>query len=433
MSRAALALALVATTATARAQSTRYPPEPVDADREAEEYSAFWERALEPGRGRYDTLVTRARRSIDGRTPADLADARELLDAAIAILPDVPDAHFLRGWAHELAGDWAACADDYAAAAAADPDFVPSPNPRTRGGLADGQGACLARAGRFEDAEVVLSAAAAAGNAPAGLWHRLAEVDMALGRLDDAITATDNALAAARSSEIAAIHWLRAMVFDRARRLGDAADAAAAALTIDPSLSRALSPALPPAPAEDAFYLAGIALAARSDGHPVAYPERALLYFREYVARAGKGPWHKRAEEHVAELAAFDLAGLLARPGARQGTTALDLATIGKAVRKDVFGLSRCLAATPRAVAEVRIVLHGPAAPPPKQGQPVVLTARPPPAGATAKIVAQVGEPADAKDLAAATTCLEKAAGKLKVARLERGTWLQLTVPVVDR
>jgi tetratricopeptide (TPR) repeat protein len=435
---ARLAVALAAAVAVgiagaggAAAQSTRYPPEPFDADKAAAERSDFWERALEPDRGRYDVLLARARRLIDARTPQDLAAAIEQIDQAIALLPDVADGHYLRGWAHELLLDWAACADDYGAAATRDPAFELSPNPRTRGGLADGLGVCLSRAGRFEEAEEVLAQATAAGGGNAGLWLRLAEVDMALGRLDDAISALAAALKLARSTDVGVIHWYRAMAFDRARRPADAEEAAAAALVIDSTLRRVLDPALPSAPPEDQLYLAGIALAAHTAAY-AARPEHALLYFREYVERARKSPWRKRAEEHIAELQKVDPIDALGRPGGWTGTVAYEAARV-KPMRKDLVALAACMKDTPRVVAEVRIVLHGPPAPPPKRGQPIILTGRPPAAGATAKILAQVGEQATAADLGAATKCLEQAAGKLKGSKLERGRWVQLTLPVIYR
>jgi hypothetical protein len=92
------------------------------------------------------------------------------------------------------------------------------------------------------------------------------------------------------------------------------------------------------------------------------------------------------------------------------------------------------MADVPRSVAEVRVVLHGPAAKP-KRGQPVVLVPRPPPAGASAKLVATVQGVAapSAAETDAAVKFLKTAAGKLKLARLEKGTWLQLTFPVIAR
>jgi tetratricopeptide (TPR) repeat protein len=423
--RLAALVVLAATAATAAAQSTRYPPEPIDADKEAEEHSDFWERALEPDRGRYDVVLARARRLIDARTPKDLADAATVLGEAITLLPNAPDAYFLRGWAHELAAQWAACADDYVAAADRDPSFVPAPNPRTRGGLADAQGVCLARAGRFDEAETILSQVTAAGGADAGVWMRLGEVDMALGRLDDAIAALDAALKVARAPEIPAIRWLRAMALDRARKPAAAIDEAAAAKDADPTLGRLINPALPSAPAEDYYYAVGIGYSAKGS------PERALLYFREFVKQAPKSQWRKRADEHVATLAAIDPTDALGRAGARQGTSTIQTAAIAKAWRKDLAALARCLKDTPEVVAEVRVVIHGPPAPPAKRGAPVVLLPKPPAAGAKAKSVGQLG--ATAGDPVAAVKCVETAAGKLKLPRLEKGTWVQLQFPVIYR
>jgi tetratricopeptide (TPR) repeat protein len=413
--------------------STRYPPEPYDADKEAEEHSDFWERALTPDRGRYDQLLVAAKRLMDGRTPKDLTDAGDQLALAIDLLPDAPDAYYLRGWAREQAQDWAGCADDYNAAAARDPDFEPAPNPRTRGGLADGQGVCLARSGKFDEAEEVLSAATATGTATAALWLRLGEVDMALGRLDDAITALDAALRVARSAELAPIHWLRAVAFDRARQPGDAEDAAQTALKADLNLSWVLNRQLPSAPPEDFFYIAGLAYETGVDTRP-AQPERALLYYRTYVEKAAKSPWKKRAAEHVAALEPFDPASALTRAGAKQGTSTLDAAAIGKALKKDLAGLGKCMADVPQSVAEVKVVVHGAPARA-KRGAPVVLAPKPPTAGVVVRMLAQVAGVAapTTAETQAAVKCLETAAGKLRLAKLEKGTWVQLTFPVIGR
>lgn len=431
-------VAVVALAATAVAGpgsgSSRYPPDPVDADKEADEYSDFWERALVPDRGRYDQLLEQAKRLVDARTPKELTDAVDLLTTAIEMLPDQPDALYLRGWAHELQSDWAGCADDYVAAAAIDPDFELQPNPRNgRGPLADGEGVCLARDGRLEDAEALLAQAAETGAAPANLWLHLGEVDMALGRLDDAITALDGGLRIARSGELPGIYWLRAVAFDRARQPTDAIDAAESALKSDLQMGWVLNRQFPNVPPEDFFYIAGLAFETNLDTRP-AMPEKALLYYREFAERAPQSPWKKRAKEHIDALAGFQPADALSRTGAKQGTSTLDVPTIKKALGKSMANLASCMADVPRSVAEVRIVLHGAPAKP-KRGQPVILVPKPPAAGATARInstvqgiVGPTGAQTDA-----AVKCLQTAAGKLKLGKLEKGTWLQLTFPVIAR
>jgi len=434
---APIVLAALAATATAgpgSGSASRYPPDPVDADKEADEYSDFWERALVPDRGRYDQILEQAQRLVDARTPKELTDAVELLTGAIDMLPDQPDAHYLRGWAHELQQDWAGCADDYVATTAIDPDFELQPNPRNgRGPLADGEGVCLARAGRLEEAEAVLAQAAETGTAPANLWLHLGEVDMALGRLDDAITALEGGMRIARSTELPGIHWLRAVAFDRARQPSDAIEAAETALKSDLGMSWVLNRAFPNVPPEDFFYVAGLAYETNLDTRP-AQPERALLYYREFAERAASSPWKKRAKEHIDALAGFQSTDALTRPNAKQGTSTLDAAAIKKSLGKAINNLASCMADVPRSVAEVRIVLHGPAAKP-KRGQPVVLVPRPPTAGASAKLVATVqGVTApSAADTDAAVKCLQTAAGKLKLGKLDKGTWLQLTFPVIAR
>ena len=421
----------------AAAQSERYPPEPADADKEAEEHSDFWERALEPGRGRYDELLARSRRLLDARTPKELKQASDLLTTAIGLVPGAPDAYYLRGWAREQLEDWAGCATDYQATRDRNPRFKPAPNPRNRGDLADGLGVCLARAGRYEEAATTLAQVTAAGDTDATVWIRLGEVYMALGRLDESIAALDRAVDKAlekpRGNEIATARWWRALALDRARRPPAALDAgdditeAQAALRADPTLSRILNPTVPSAPPEDIHYLAGLAYDARREG------ERALLYYREFLRQGLKNMWRKRAQEHVARLRKLDVTEMMSRPTVVQGTSALTPAQLAKALRKDVTALGKCMKGAPQAVAEVRIVVVGPPAPPPKKGAPIVVSSRPPPAGATAKLVQQVGTPATSKVVDVALECLNRAGAKLKPPKLARGTWLQLTLPVISR
>jgi tetratricopeptide (TPR) repeat protein len=370
----------------------------------------------------------------------DLAQAAEILDHAIELLPEAPDAYFLRGWVHELEGNWPACADDYAAAAERDPDFEPVPNPRFRGPLADGLGACLARAGRFEDAEVALTQYTATGEASSGVWFRLGEVYMALGRLDDALAALDRAADKARGTDIAPVRWLRATALDRARRPAAAADEAAGALRIDPQRLRipGASPAQPSAPAEDTFYHAAIAhLASSPEDRDTrvpalpALPERAVLYLREYVRVATNPAWKKRGEEQLAALRELEPADALTRPGAKLGTTRLDAATIARALRKDLARLSTCLDRVPQLAVEVRVVIHGP---PPRSGKANAIADRNrPPAGAWPRALAQVGLVPPTADQTAAHACIQDAARKLKVPKLERGAWVQLVFPVISR
>jgi tetratricopeptide (TPR) repeat protein len=440
--RALLAAAALASAAgTAAAQSDRYPPDPVDADREAEERSEYWERALEPHRGRYDTELAQARAKLGGRSPMDLAQAARILDKAIELLPSAPDAYFLRGWVHELASDWARCADDYVAAAARDPDFVPDPNPRFRGPLADGLGTCLARAGRFEEAEAALVPYTATGEASSAIWLRLGEVYMALGRLDDALAALDRAADKARGNDIAPVRWLRATTLDRARRPAAAAEEAAAALRMDTQRQRVpgTSPASPTAPPEDAHYHAAIAYLASSPEEKEArlpalpaQPERAVLHLREYLRVAANPAWRKRAEEQLAAQKELEPADALGRPGAKLGATKLDAPAIGRTLRKDLAQLAPCLAKAPQLVAEVRVVIHGPA---PRAGKKdsVVADRNRPPAGAWARVIAQVGAAPAGPDQVAALECLQAGAKKLKLPKLERGGWVQLVFPVIAR
>jgi tetratricopeptide (TPR) repeat protein len=452
--RVAIVLALVA--GTAAAQNDRYPAEPEDKDKEAEGRSDFWERALEPARGSYDQLLAQARRLVDARTPLDRKQAIELLDAAIAKLPSAPDAYFLRGWAHENAEDWAKCADDYVAAHARDPDYALPATPRKLGGLLHAMGVCLARADRLEEAESALAQLAASGkdSNAADTWLRLGEVYMAQGRLDDAITALTRAIDNMPNGDLVkTIRWLRAVAYDRARLPKAAAEDAAEAAKTDPSMIRALSPILPYVPAEERYYVAGIAADARvldAQGNVTRaeMPERALINFREYLRRAPESRWRRRAEEHVAALRDYDPTRVFGeRRNAISGSAAIAVDKARAVVRRELPALERCMKDVPAVVLEVTVTIVGAAAKPSKakpkpKRKPVandeIILWSPypydrgfgvmPQAGVTTRVI----EGSDDAASAGAQKCVQQAAAGIKL-KLERGTYTRWTFPVLLR
>ncbi len=106
--RAALLLGLIASTASA--QSKRYPADPIDKDREAEQKSKLWDNATNPRTKPYEELVEQGRRAISDRTE----DAYQL---AVTTLGEA-SAYALRGTAHMELRNWTECAKDLEAAAA---------------------------------------------------------------------------------------------------------------------------------------------------------------------------------------------------------------------------------------------------------------------------------------------------------------------------
>ena len=111
----AFALLLIATTA--HAQSTRYPPRPIDKDQEKTDHSSLWEAATNPSQEPYQALIAQAKQGIESRSSDQLVASVQLLDQAVALLPHSPDAYRWRGEAQFYLSEWAKCADDLHAAA----------------------------------------------------------------------------------------------------------------------------------------------------------------------------------------------------------------------------------------------------------------------------------------------------------------------------
>ena len=114
--RAALLLGLIASTASA--QSKRYPADPIDKDREAEQKSKLWDNATNPRTKPYEELVEQGRRAISDRTEDAYQLAVTTLGEAIKLQPGEAIAYALRGTAHMELRNWTECAKDLEAAAA---------------------------------------------------------------------------------------------------------------------------------------------------------------------------------------------------------------------------------------------------------------------------------------------------------------------------
>jgi len=437
-SLALVVAALAAVAAPAAAQSTRYPPPPVDVDAEREAYSAFWENAIEPGLDQYGDLLGRATKLLGRRTDDARATAIDLLTQATELLPGRSDAWAWLGLAREQDGDLRACRTALERAWSIDPAWSAAPRP-----LALALGTCRSRAGELDGAAEVLERMVARGDDSVEAMWRLGEVYMALGRLDDARAVLDVALDGS-PAQTAYVHagWALAVAADRARDPEATRAAGEIALRLDPQL---VYVAQPPggfiAPTERDYYLMVASEIADQ-------PHRALLHARNYlagVAHVDDAAWAPRAREHERALRTFATADETT-PG---GTDPPEASVARAAVRKVDADLRACVKKSPHLLLSVTVVSLGPpadrkpAAPPPSprgrgRGRgPVKLPVRPPPAvqAPPAGVTVTVDENSRRDDAAtAATACVEKAASALVVpAPKTPGTWASVTFPVIAR
>jgi tetratricopeptide (TPR) repeat protein len=333
------------------AQSTRYPPQPTDPDREAERHSKVWEDALDPERTPYQQLVRDARLMTENRAQPDVPGAIEKLDQATTLLPRRPEAYALRGGLELARKQWQACAQDLAAAEDRSPPDETGERTARRVQL----GICQARAGRPTDAETTLARAASAHNAMGDAWMRLGEVRIVLGKLDEAIGALHTATELGDPPTSTLAHFLLAVAFDRARLPGEAEAQVHEALRFDPTFNKIDSPTYPLLGPGEREYMLGLA-----HRYGQQRPEYALLYFRRFVALAPDSPWRRRAEEHVKELSATELPQTLER---RSGTAALDIDAARVALARVMPQLRACAAKLPTTALEVVVTKDGPRSP----------------------------------------------------------------------
>ena len=378
-------LALLLAAAPARAQSRRYPPEPVDRDEEQAQRSDLWEAAANPQRTPYGKLIFEAEQLMRDGTTAGALEAVKRLDEAVKLLPDEPKAYRLRGEADLRLKDWPRCAEDLASAwareTAADArdegrGDARGKGPEARGGRGGrgGRGAtrpprdaldpkqanelrrklgtCQARAGKLADAERTLAEAAVTGNATGEIWVRLGEVRIAMGKLEEAIAALESATEQSDAPP-ALIRWLLAGAYDRARRPAESIEAARKAYDLDRSFSTLRAEQLPLLGAGEPEYLQGLAYLAKDQPQP----DYALIYFRYFLKAAKDSPWRKRAEEHLRDLKTAELPETIDRMA---GNAPLELTVARAAVRKAMPVMRACAAKTPFIIYEVVVVKSGP-------------------------------------------------------------------------
>jgi tetratricopeptide (TPR) repeat protein len=397
----ALVASLVVLASTpASAQSKRYPPEPVDKDDEAAAKSKLWDAASNPQRSPYNDLVKEAEEGLRDKSDDGAKDAVGRLDQAIKLMPDDDKAYRLRGEAHMLLKDWTRCAADYQHTLArlkrADGDLRSSIDIRRRLGL------CQARSGKLADAERTLAEAAASGAGNGEVWMRLGEVRIAMGKLDEAITALEAATEMGDVSQ-ALVRWLLAGAYDRARKPSDATKVGVEALKSDRELSTLKSTAaVPLLGTGESEYLTGLAYGVFDPPRP----EYSILYFRRFLKVAPDSPWRRRAEDHLRELKSAELPEFVEKRG---GNALFEVVQARVAVRKLITPLRACMAKLPNVIMEITVTKSGPRT-------PVTVGTRrshQPPEGVTILPTVNIDGTSKA-DIDGATRCMEPIGEKLK-------------------
>jgi hypothetical protein len=414
-------LLAVATSAPAWAQSKRYPPD-ADPD-EDDDKSNLWEAALHPDVGPYRELVRDARRLLDEGTTESVQAALGKLTDAIQRVPAESEAYALRGRIYLAQRAWAPCADDLAAA---DDHDRSDDNPEQRTRLRLDLATCQARANRLAEAERSLLRAQSSQRITAEVALRLGEVRIAMGKLEEAIDTLAATPDANSTSQNAMLHWLLAEAYDRARRPGEAQAQVELALRYDRNLATIEAPAFPWLGAGEREYLYGVAYALPpQDDLGAARPEYALLYFRRFLQLAPHSPWHKRAEEHVKELAGLHFPITARRDG---GSATLDLAAATAAIRKQMPAMRACAAKLPTSAFAVAITRTGPRTPDTVRDRPIY---RLPPAGSSVENSLNVTE-AKRADTDAAVRCIQPIAERLALPAVkERDAYYRISFLVV--
>ena len=432
---AAVILLATAAAAPAGAQSRRYPPEPVDRDKEQAQHSKLWEATTTPQRPPYGKLIFEAEQGMRDGTSAGAQEAVKKLDEAVQLLAGEPKAYRLRGDAHLRLKDWARCASDLSTAWTRELASAASQDPRAgrppREALDAKQltelrrklGLCQARAGKLADAERTLGETAVTGNASGEIWMRLGEVRIAMGKLEEAIAALESA-AEQGDAPSAMIRWLLAGAYDRARRPAESNEAVRKAMDLDRTFSALRNEQLPLLGAGEPDYLQGLAYMAADPPRP----DYALIYFRYFLKLAKDSPWRKRAEEHLRELKVGELPETIDR---RAGNAALDLAAARAAVRKSMPAMRACAAKTPFIIYEVTITKAGPRTPPAALERPRYLAP-----AEVVQVLPVVGLPSTGDvpqaERDSVVRCIEPIASKIAFPPIkEKDTYFRLAFPVI--
>lgn len=396
------------------AQSQRYPPPRVDVDQLEGARSRFWERIIHPESERYQRHVAAARSLLDDSGARDEAGALAHLEGAVALAPDLPDAHWLRAVAHERLQQWDACAAAYGRVFAIDPAHAPELLPEGRKApwaLDFGLALCRARSGDYEGGVRHFRRILGRGfTGEVRVYLHLGESYMALGRLAEARDILE--LAGRQQPGNARVEYALAAAAGRSQMPDQERRHLRAAREHNRSLALLEAPDEIFIPAEEALYYLGLAYEHAGD------TARALIYFRHYL-HAHTGPWQRVTRQRVQQLAA---APRSADAIELSDPAAMSRAAVVEALERVDEELQTCVRALPNALFHVRItVLLG--------GGP-----RGRARGATG-VKAQVlhGFAIEAEAQAQAQRCLESVAGRVPLPRPRRraGGYVTVSFPVI--
>ncbi len=348
-----LAITLAPVPATAEPARPWEDPSARDFDRDREEHSVFWERALRPRHDEYNELVANAERRLHARrpTPDSRAAAEAMLADAIALEPDSPRAYWVLGALQAQSERWQECAATREKIFELDPDYRPE-SQGSAWALDLGLAECFGLAGRYEKAiehyQRILTTKHATG-AYQVHWH-LGEALMALGHLGEAIDALKTAAKLSRNRE-PLIHYALAVAYDRDEQIAESREQLSLAFARDPQLQSLARDDLTFTPPVDRWYTLGLA----ELGRPVARPEWALIYFRRFLAEHQQGPWARRASYHIEELGREER--LIAERIGREGVAGIEMKKVAAAVARVEAPLQQCVAAIPDVLLQVRITV----------------------------------------------------------------------------
>jgi tetratricopeptide (TPR) repeat protein len=420
LARVVVAVAAVACIAVpgALAQSKRYPPPPVDIDERGRAPSGFWERVLHPADQSYQPHLATARSLLEQPDGQAAAQALSHLEQAVALAPDHPEVHWLRGLAAERLRRWELCAASYGRLFAIDPAYTPALVPRGRDAawaLDAGLGLCLAQRGQYEAAIAQLKRVASRGAVPFEVYVNMAESYMALGRLAEAI---DTLVQVSRHHNPSArIEHALAAAHDRRQMPDRAREHVRTALRLSP-MALLDAPDQIFTPPEEALYYLGLAHVETGD------LERALFFFRHYLHAHGNGPWRQRAQQHVERLARAPRSPRSV--SVTNNAEPMDIAAVLAALERADPGLQACVQAVPGALFSVRLTLLPSDKPARGQARTAV--------GVETQVVYAL--PTVSEDATAeAQRCLEAAAQSIALSRprTPAANYTMVTFPVIAR
>jgi tetratricopeptide (TPR) repeat protein len=225
---------------------------------------------------------------------------------------------------------------------------------------------------------------------------RLGESYMALGRLDEALAALQQAVRMSPYDN-RDMSFALAVAFDRDEDSAQSRDALTRALERDPRMGDLLRPSRVWIPAEDSHYYLGLGYLGGND------PPRALYHLRRYLAVAGGGMWAGRARAHLEAAQAGAVAG---RDVQIRGSATLDQSKTASAIGKLDGELQSCVAKTPDLLLRVSLTRVVPGADATEGSRQ---------AGVRVLVSEQGGLKSEV--LRAATSCVESAAAKIAAPR----------------